>query len=148
MEIALERIYGHRLALPQVGAALLFSQEVPPALLLAPEARLRRYRDLSAFGARVYVNPGLEALEEKALFVFPGRFGGLAGPLRLFGPLPRGLRRGPFGLLFRRRKLPFGPFLALGGWWSSSSGRPSGRGISAFSAFEQGGRVFPARLKV
>src|SRR5690606_9531298 len=55
MEIALERIYGHRLALPQVGAALLFSQEVPPALLLAPEARLRRYRDLSAFGARVYV---------------------------------------------------------------------------------------------
>ncbi|BCZ91800.1 transcription-repair-coupling factor [Thermus thermophilus] len=69
MEIALERIYGHRLALPQVGAALLFSQEVPPALLLAPEARLRRYRDLSAFGAKVYVNPGLEALEEKALFV-------------------------------------------------------------------------------
>ena len=69
MEIALERIYGHRLALPQVGAALLFAQEAPPALLLVPEARLRRYRDLSAFGAKVYVNPGLEALEEKALFV-------------------------------------------------------------------------------
>ena len=38
MEIALERIYGHRLALPQVGAALLFAQEAPPALLLVPEA--------------------------------------------------------------------------------------------------------------
>ncbi|WP_347240903.1 transcription-repair coupling factor [Thermus sp.] len=69
MEIALESVYGHRLALPQVVAALLFSREAPPALLLAPEARLRRYRDLSAFGARVYVNPGLEALEERALFV-------------------------------------------------------------------------------
>ncbi|MGC8968141.1 MAG: transcription-repair coupling factor [Thermus sp.] len=69
MEIALESVYGHRLALPQVVAALLFSREAPPALLLAPEARLRRYRDLFAFGARVYVNPGLEALEEKALFV-------------------------------------------------------------------------------
>ncbi len=28
-----------------------------------------RYRDLSAFGQRVYLNPGLEALEEPALFV-------------------------------------------------------------------------------
>ncbi|MGC8876760.1 transcription-repair coupling factor [Thermus sp.] len=69
MEIALESVYGHRLALPQVVAALLFSREAPPALLLVPEVRVRRYRDLSAFGARVYVNPGLEALEEKALFV-------------------------------------------------------------------------------
>ncbi|SDE69281.1 transcription-repair coupling factor (superfamily II helicase) [Thermus arciformis] len=69
MEIALEKLHGHRLALPQVVAALLFAKEPPPALLLVPEARLRRYRDLSAFGARVYLNPGLEALEEKALFV-------------------------------------------------------------------------------
>lgn len=36
MEIALERIYGHRLALSQVVAALLFAQEMPPALLLLP----------------------------------------------------------------------------------------------------------------
>ncbi len=70
MEIALERLYGHRLALPQVVAALLFARETPPALLLVPEEKLRRYQDLSAFGARVYVNPGLEALEEKALFLF------------------------------------------------------------------------------
>jgi len=69
MEIALEKRYGHRLALPQVAFALLFAGERPPAVLLAPEERLCRYRDLSAFGARVYVNPGLEALEEKALFV-------------------------------------------------------------------------------
>lgn len=60
MEIALERPYGHRLALPQVVAALLFAHENPPALLLAPEERLRRYQDLSAFGVPVYVNPGLE----------------------------------------------------------------------------------------
>jgi hypothetical protein len=115
MEIALERIYSHRLALPQVGAALLFSQEVPPALLLAPEARLRRYRDLSAFGARVYVNPGLEALEEKALFVFPGRFGGLAGPLRLFGPLPRGLRRSPLWPPLPEAQASLWPLLGPGG---------------------------------
>ncbi len=70
MEVALERLYGHRLALPQVVAARLFAQEPPPAVLLAPEDRLRRYRDLSAFGVPVYVNPGLEALEERALFVF------------------------------------------------------------------------------
>ncbi|WP_105318553.1 transcription-repair coupling factor [Thermus tenuipuniceus] len=69
MEVALERFYGHRLALPQVVAALLFAQERPPSVLLAPEDRLRRYRDLSAFGAPVYVNPGLEAWEERALFV-------------------------------------------------------------------------------
>ncbi|MDM7324480.1 MAG: CarD family transcriptional regulator, partial [Thermus sp.] len=69
MEIALERPYGHRLALPQVVASLLFAHENPPALLLAPEERLRRYRDLSAFGVPVYVNPGLEALGERALFV-------------------------------------------------------------------------------
>ncbi|WP_243090898.1 transcription-repair coupling factor [Thermus neutrinimicus] len=69
MEIALDRYYGHRLAVPQVVAALLFARERPPALLLAPEERLRRYRDLGAFGVPVYVNPGLEAWEERALFV-------------------------------------------------------------------------------
>jgi transcription-repair coupling factor (superfamily II helicase) len=69
MEIALERYYGHRLALPQVVAALIFAREKPPALLLVPEERLRRYRDLLAFGVPVYVNPGLEAWEERALFV-------------------------------------------------------------------------------
>jgi transcription-repair coupling factor (superfamily II helicase) len=69
MEIAQEKLYGHRVALPQVASALLFARERPPALLLAPEERLKRYRDLTAFGAPVYVNPGLEALEERALFV-------------------------------------------------------------------------------
>jgi transcription-repair coupling factor (superfamily II helicase) len=69
MEIAQEKLYGHRVALPQVASALLFARERPPALLLAPEERLKRYRDLAAFGAPVYVNPGLEALEERALFV-------------------------------------------------------------------------------
>jgi hypothetical protein len=69
MEIAQEKLYGYRVALPQVASALLFARERPPALLLAPEERLKRYRDLAAFGAPVYVNPGLEALEERALFV-------------------------------------------------------------------------------
>jgi transcription-repair coupling factor (superfamily II helicase) len=69
MEVTFKKLYGHRLALPQVAFALLFSQETPPALLLAPEERLKRYRDLAAFGVPVYVNPGLEALEERALFV-------------------------------------------------------------------------------
>ncbi len=62
--------YGHRLELPQVLRALLFAKEKGPALLLAPDDRVRAYRDLSAFGARVYLNPGLEAWEEEALFVF------------------------------------------------------------------------------
>ncbi|WP_018461434.1 transcription-repair coupling factor [Thermus oshimai] len=70
MTPVLKTLYGHRLELPQAVRALLFARETPPAVLLAPEERLRRYRDLSAFGAPVYVNPGLEALEEKALFVF------------------------------------------------------------------------------
>ncbi|GAB5601733.1 transcription-repair coupling factor [Thermus sp. FJN-A] len=70
MEIAREKLYGHRLALPQVASAWLLAQEGLPAVLLAPEDRLWRYRDLSAFGVRVYLNPGLEALEEKALFAF------------------------------------------------------------------------------
>ncbi|AEV16214.1 Transcription-repair coupling factor [Thermus sp. CCB_US3_UF1] len=69
MEMALEALYGHRVVLPQVAAAFLLSQERRPALLLAPADRVRRYRDLSAFGVPVYPNPGLEALEEKALFV-------------------------------------------------------------------------------
>ena len=69
MEILLEKLYGHRLALPQVAAALLLAREDLPALLLVPEDRLRRWRDLSAFGVPVYANPGLEALEEKALFL-------------------------------------------------------------------------------
>ncbi|MGQ9511283.1 MAG: transcription-repair coupling factor [Thermaceae bacterium] len=59
---------GHRLELPQVAQALLFSREEPPALLLTTEDRLRLW-DLSAFGKGAYVNPGLEALEERALFV-------------------------------------------------------------------------------
>lgn len=70
MTPVLETLYGHRLELPQVVRALLFARETPPAVLLVPEERLRRYRDLSAFGVPVYVSPGLEALEEKALFVF------------------------------------------------------------------------------
>ncbi|AFV76570.1 transcription-repair coupling factor Mfd [Thermus oshimai JL-2] len=70
MTPVLKTLYGHRLELPQAVRALLFARETPPAVLLAPEERLRRYRDLSAFGAPVYVNPGLEALEEKAFFVF------------------------------------------------------------------------------
>ncbi|GAA6730929.1 transcription-repair coupling factor [Thermus brockianus] len=70
MDTLLRTFYGHRLNLPQVGAAWLFAREAPPAVLLVPEERVRRYQDLSAFGVPVYVNPGLEALEEKALFVF------------------------------------------------------------------------------
>lgn len=46
------------------------------------------------------------------------------------------------GLLLRQRKLPFGPYLALGGWWPSSSGRPSGGRTCAFWAFEPGRGVF------
>jgi transcription-repair coupling factor (superfamily II helicase) len=61
-------LYGHRVELPQVARALLFGQEDPPALLLTPEDRLRLW-DLSAFGKGAYLNPGLEALGERALFV-------------------------------------------------------------------------------
>lgn len=61
-------LYGHRVELPQVARALLFSQENPPALLLTTEDRLGLW-DLAPFGKGVYLNPGLEALEERALFV-------------------------------------------------------------------------------
>ncbi|KGQ21668.2 transcription-repair coupling factor [Thermus filiformis] len=61
-------LYGHRVELPQVARALLFSREDSPALLLTPEDRLGLW-DLSAFGKGAYLNPGLEALGERALFV-------------------------------------------------------------------------------
>ncbi|MER3536149.1 MAG: transcription-repair coupling factor [Thermus sp.] len=60
--------YGHRVELPQVARALLFSREEPPALLLTTEDRLGLW-DLSAFKRGAYVNPGLEAFGERALFV-------------------------------------------------------------------------------
>ena len=62
--------YNHYLpGLPQVARALLFAQAPAPAVLLAPPERVPLYT-LGPFGRTVYLNPGLEAHGEKALFVF------------------------------------------------------------------------------
>jgi transcription-repair coupling factor (superfamily II helicase) len=62
--------YNHYLpGLPQVARALLFAQAPAPAVLLAPADRVALYT-LGPFARTVYLNPGLEAHGEKALFVF------------------------------------------------------------------------------
>ena len=67
--------------LPQVARALLWARAPEPTVLVAPEDRLHLYANLEAFGAGVWVRPGLEAFgfagrvlfdQESAVRPFPG----------------------------------------------------------------------------
>ncbi|AEB11979.1 transcription-repair coupling factor [Marinithermus hydrothermalis] len=57
-------------SLPQVARAYLWANLPAPAVLIAPQERLKHYQDLAAFGRTVYVNPGLEAVGEVGHYLF------------------------------------------------------------------------------
>ncbi|WP_457630719.1 transcription-repair coupling factor [Oceanithermus sp.] len=60
--------------LPQVARAFLWSLEDGPSVLLAPPHRRELYESMEAFGAGVWVNPGLEGLgtARRVLFDYEG----------------------------------------------------------------------------